>query len=172
MLTQRQKRLAKARHDRWYARHRDEILAKRRRKYASDPEILEYDKAWKRANRSSCAASARRWRRRNPEKLAAKIARYKLAHPEVVDTCRRNYEARRRGAEGRLTTKEWQSILERFDGRCAYCRKPSRRLQREHVIPLSRGGRNDASNVVPACWTCNRRKWSRTPEEWRAAEAA
>lgn len=50
---------------------------------------------------------------------------------------------------------------------CAYCgdRFRSHLLSREHVVPLSRGGRDTWMNVVTACRSCNALKGSRTPEE-------
>ncbi|MFO1320559.1 MAG: HNH endonuclease [Burkholderiales bacterium] len=50
---------------------------------------------------------------------------------------------------------------------CAYCgaRFRSHALSREHVLPVSRGGRDTWTNVVTACRGCNARKGNRTPEE-------
>lgn len=49
---------------------------------------------------------------------------------------------------------------------CMYCGHefPEYALTRDHVIPLSRGGRDRWSNVVTACRLCNTRKGNRTPE--------
>lgn len=35
----------------------------------------------------------------------------------------------------------------------------------DHVIPLSRGGKNKWTNVVAACSKCNNLKGSKTPDE-------
>lgn len=50
---------------------------------------------------------------------------------------------------------------------CMYCggKFPDFQLTRDHVIPLSRGGRDRWSNVVTACRQCNTRKGGRTPEQ-------
>jgi 5-methylcytosine-specific restriction endonuclease McrA len=50
---------------------------------------------------------------------------------------------------------------------CAYCggRFQLRDLSREHVVPISRGGRDAWTNTVTACRPCNTRKGSRTPEQ-------
>ena len=58
--------------------------------------------------------------------------------------------------------------LFRRDGyMCMYCGQelPEIHLTRDHVIPLSRGGRDRWSNVVAACRSCNTRKGCRTPEQ-------
>lgn len=35
----------------------------------------------------------------------------------------------------------------------------------DHMLPVSRGGSNDFTNLVIACFACNHRKRDRTPEE-------
>ena len=55
--------------------------------------------------------------------------------------------------------------------RCQYCGrtaaelKPRESLTRDHLIPLSRGGTNDWTNVVTACSPCNTRKANRLASE-------
>lgn len=49
-----------------------------------------------------------------------------------------------------------------------YTAEPHRAGNVDHVLPWSRGGRNDESNMVPACIVCNQAKADRTPEEWAA----
>lgn len=54
---------------------------------------------------------------------------------------------------------------------CQYCDRVQHRLKqrecltRDHVIPQSRGGSNEWTNVVTACSSCNTRKGSRLPAE-------
>lgn len=47
---------------------------------------------------------------------------------------------------------------------CAYCGVKDPRTK-DHVIPKSRGGSDDLSNLVWACNRCNSKKGARTPEE-------
>ncbi|MFN8571674.1 MAG: HNH endonuclease [Gemmatimonadaceae bacterium] len=55
--------------------------------------------------------------------------------------------------------------------RCQYCGRgsldlrPRESLTRDHLIPLSRGGTNEWTNVVTACSSCNTRKANRLPSE-------
>jgi hypothetical protein len=50
---------------------------------------------------------------------------------------------------------------------CMYCGRQHRdsQLTRDHVLPISRGGRDRWSNVVTACRHCNTHKGNKTPEE-------
>jgi hypothetical protein len=50
---------------------------------------------------------------------------------------------------------------------CAYCGREYSflRLTRDHIVPVSQGGRNLWMNVVTACRNCNQKKSGRTPEQ-------
>lgn len=62
-------------------------------------------------------------------------------------------------------------LFARDQYRCQYCGRPGNELRpresltRDHVVPMSRGGRNVWQNVVTACSTCNTRKADRLPAE-------
>lgn len=55
--------------------------------------------------------------------------------------------------------------------RCQFCHRSQAELKhrecltRDHLIPISRGGDNDWTNVVTACSSCNTRKGNHLPEE-------
>jgi 5-methylcytosine-specific restriction endonuclease McrA len=70
----------------------------------------------------------------------------------------------------RLPSGDWETIrriiFERDGYACTYCGS-NKRLEGDHILPLSRGGSNAFKNLVTACKPCNRAKSSRTPEEWR-----
>lgn len=74
-----------------------------------------------------------------------------------------NHKAKRRSAErtGTVTRLEWVSILQRYNMSCAYCGVSGVKLTVDHVVALSRGGRHEPSNVVPACRACNSAKRDR-----------
>jgi len=60
-----------------------------------------------------------------------------------------------------------QNIFIRDEFLCQYCLRklPEKKLTIDHVLPLSKGGRHEWSNVVASCSTCNNIKGSRTPEQ-------
>lgn len=127
----------------WYARHRDADFLDRERQrqrsmYASDPRRRAYLGQWKAANREK--------------------------HRAYVHVSR----GRRDAAGGRgVSVAEWNALVADHGGRCAYCGL-SRHLTIDHRIPLSREGRHEIENVLPACRPCNSRKHTMTEEEFRA----
>ncbi len=60
-----------------------------------------------------------------------------------------------------------KNIYRRDNNTCQYCgrRLPTEELNLDHVIPLSRGGKNTWDNVVCSCIECNMRKGNRTLAE-------
>ena len=64
-----------------------------------------------------------------------------------------------------LTDAQWAALLEAWQG-CAYCGAIDRSLQRDCVLPISRGGRYTLRNVVPACASCNASKGNDEVTGW------
>ncbi|HEY8521472.1 MAG TPA: HNH endonuclease [Gammaproteobacteria bacterium] len=60
-----------------------------------------------------------------------------------------------------------RTLFKRDANLCMYCGGQFRtsELTRDHVTPLSRGGRDAWTNVVTACRRCNNHKGGRTPEQ-------
>lgn len=56
------------------------------------------------------------------------------------------------------------NVFVAYGFRCNYCgeRFATNELTFEHVVPSSRGGRTDWSNIVPACEPCNHAKGNKT----------
>jgi len=80
----------------------------------------------------------------------------------TLDRSRRARAARKRrrrflAADNDLTPAQWTAIRAAWGG-CAYCGGPDESLQKDCVLPLSRGGRYTLDNVVPACRSCNASK--------------
>ncbi len=60
-------------------------------------------------------------------------------------------------------------IASKTDGRCFYCGDIGADI--DHVIPKSKGGTNDISNLVIACKSCNRSKKDKSLDDFRYSEA-
>ena len=64
-----------------------------------------------------------------------------------------------------LTDEQWSALQVAWAG-CAYCGATDRPLQRDCVLPISRGGRYTVRNVVPACRSCNASKCNDEVTGW------
>lgn len=68
--------------------------------------------------------------------------------------------ARRRGVDP--VPAEWREELLREP--CAYCGAPATSV--DHFVPITRGGKTEPGNIVPACGPCNSSKRDADPMDW------
>lgn len=164
---------------------REERNAKRRARYAANPEKARAaSRAWHHANREKALAKLKK-RYANPSYLeqhrARENARY-AAEPEKIrrrtkawkqnnpDKVRSIFHRRRSRIRGTcspgVTPAEWQTLVELFNGCCAYCGKRCKKLTVDHIVPIAKHGRDEIENVLPACTSCNCSKGNKSLEAW------
>ncbi|MEW6056453.1 MAG: HNH endonuclease [Bdellovibrionota bacterium] len=82
-----------------------------------------------------------------------------------LNTDRQHITKEREKARKLRKTQWWKDKLNQ--GVCHYCSKKfaPHELTMDHVVPLARGGRSTAGNIVPSCKTCNSSKNLETPVE-------
>lgn len=64
-----------------------------------------------------------------------------------------------------LTPDQWAAVKRAWGG-CAYCGVTTAPLQRDCVLPISRGGRYTLLNIAPACRSCNASKGNLEVTTW------
>jgi hypothetical protein len=69
-----------------------------------------------------------------------------------------NYEDR--SAKRRIPDPVRAEVLLRDGARCRRCRTAVN-LEVDHIIPVSKGGKTEDSNLQTLCRRCNRRKWKK-----------
>ena len=77
----------------------------------------------------------------------------------------RKRKRRMAGVEHDLSPTEWSRLQDAWGG-CAYCGASGVPLQKDCVLPISRGGRYTVTNVVPACRSCNASKCNDEVTGW------
>jgi len=84
-------------------------------------------------------------------------------------SARARYAKRRKrrlaGVDNDLTPQQWAVIRDAWGG-CAYCQATDVAVQRDCIVPVSRGGRYTLENVVPACASCNASKHNGEVTAW------
>lgn len=62
-----------------------------------------------------------------------------------------------------ISTSFRVSVLHRDGYKCVFCGRNARQVELEvdHIVPFSKGGSNDPSNLQILCFLCNRGKGSR-----------
>lgn len=129
------------------ARYRNETdrFKARTRAYrlANSERLRQEARAAYRADPSAKREAALKWARENPEKAAA---------------IRRRRRAIKASADARLVIqRDLRRMAHRQRGCCLYCGR-GELLTIEHVIPLSRGGRDSIGNYALVCKSCNSSK--------------
>ena len=138
----------------YFARKARENCAKR---LAADPEYIHV-----------LRARARLDYQENRDRRLVVNHKYARSHVPLRNLHSSKRRALQRGAETfAFTLKDWERLKARYRNWCAYCGVFSKRLHKEHVIPLERGGRHSIGNILPACPTCNFSKHDSYVVEWR-----
>lgn len=126
--------------------------------------VLAQQKSYCDSNRETVRARNRDYGNRNATSRTARVRAWRAANPERYTDHVSVHNHRRRAAKlnspGRHTAAEWREIVARQNGRCAYCHVETK-LEKDHIVPLSRGGSDLAVNLQGLCRRCNARKSNR-----------
>lgn len=80
----------------------------------------------------------------------------------ITKICAQRRRARKvRAAGDGISTEQWQRIIKKQKHRCNLCGKKfskSHMPTMDHIVPLSKRGDHDASNIQALCRSCNSRK--------------
>lgn len=165
----------------WYATNAEKAKTTRATYYRKHiVKIKTQSSAWQKANPEKVNASKRRRYQENPEPFRIREAAHRAMHQEKERQRHAQYakdnpdkrvvnEQRRRANKinapvNDFTHAQWVEIQAAFDHRCAYCgRRAKGHLTQDHITPLSKGGSHTASNIVPACRSCNTKKHTGPP---------
>jgi len=172
--------------------------AVRRYREAHRNEAREYARARYSANLEDQREKVRKWRQDNPEKMREAQRRWDRSHPDKRrENRRRSYasnlersreKARSRCAFRRSTRRRALLPVTRaaIDARfaiwrnqCAFCSVDAshprnaghERLTVDHVLALTRGGLDEASNIIPVCRRCNSSKHNNSVDDWYSRQS-
>jgi 5-methylcytosine-specific restriction endonuclease McrA len=140
--------------------------------------VLARNKAWNAANTEAMLRISKEWTKNNPEEAIERFRKYFKNHKEECNKRCRDYQKRnlklfkaknqkRRTAKtqagGSFTAAEWTALCARYHNRCLDCCK-RRKLTADHVVPVSKGGSSNISNIQPLCGPCNSSKGAKSTD--------
>ncbi len=141
-----------------YAKNPDKHRIKSRKQYWSEPDVWrnrrrEYQKRAPEAYLQKARERTRQWALDNPDRA--------MRNTKVAKQKRRSRE---RSAPGTFIANDLVALFAAQAGRCIYCKEElGRKYHVDHVVPLSKGGTNDPSNLQLLCAPCNLSKAARDP---------
>jgi 5-methylcytosine-specific restriction endonuclease McrA len=131
---------------RYRAAHPEKVKEQRRRYRVANPEkVKERRIRYKENNRDKIRELNRLHRKANPEKIKAQAQRRK----------------ERISSGGNYTKREWWALCDYYGNKCLACGE-CKALTADHIVPVSKGGKNDLSNIQPLCGQCNSKKGGKT----------
>lgn len=170
--------------------HKDNPEYGKQYRQKNKEKILESRSKWRKTEKGklSCKKSHEKYYKKNSEYVKEYVKKWREKNPRYSKEWDKNYpeyhkkwnktekgransqrnctkrRTKLREIINTLTAQEWLDILEVYNYRCAYCDvefEVENIPTRDHIIPLDKGGHNTKENIVPACQSCNSRKWSK-----------
>jgi hypothetical protein len=169
----------KARIASWRAANFERVREYRRRRYESNPErARQLARLWYATNPERARERHRSWCQANHERLQELHRLWRKRNPDKVRERSRRRHALKRAAHRKalqpVTQEQLDNRFALWSDCCAFCgvnatdsRNIGRaRLTVEHVLALTKGGLDEASNIIPACTACNSSKHNSPVETW------
>lgn len=147
------------------------------RKWKDDnhEHVLEYSRVWRQDHPEQRRETWDCWYAENQLEVCENARQRRVTNPIPRDYSKERHNtlnrlSRKRNAEGTHTAADIAAQYKRQKGRCYYAAcghcKLGNKYHVDHVVPLSRGGRNAPDNLVITCVFCNESKGAKLPHEW------
>lgn len=115
---------------------------------------------WNRNHKAARKIITAKWQRDNPDLVNANHREWMKRNPQVRSANESARRTRKEGSGGVYTPAEWNALCKHYHNRCLCCGK-KRKLTADHVVPVSKGGSSNISNIQPLCGPCNSSKGSK-----------
>jgi len=162
-----------------YRKQNPEKLKFAYKKYSNSDKGKKTKKDYMERMRIECPERKRAIVKKYDKSEKGKVNRKKwlLKNQERIRKCYRDYMKTLKGRESHkihthkrraiiksltehFTLSEWEALKEQWDYTCLSCKKKISeiKLSPDHIIPLSKGGKNTIDNIQVLCLKCNLKK--------------
>lgn len=152
----------------YYQDNRDRIIARIIQYEKEHPEgRRNRHKKYRDSHPEKIQAGKEKWVSDNPNYWSEYGRQWRKDNPEMAIEYNHARRARKLASGGSYTPAEIQALFEQQEGKCFHCDADiSSYFERDHWIPLSKGGSNYIENIRLLCYKCNRNKHDKLPCEW------
>jgi hypothetical protein len=168
MLTPEERKAKhRARAKAYYQANREKRKAYQRAYYWNDPiKAREAALKYQKYHLAARMEKIRAWQKANPEKRAAHQRKYWDTHPGQRTVYKHVRRVRITGSRTHFTAADVREKLRVQCGHCIFCKKKLTKYQVDHLVPVCRGGSNEACNIAIVCKPCNLHKMRQTSAEF------
>lgn len=139
------------------------------------PAKREWDSEYKRTHRKEATDNTRKLRL-NPEYRKKQLIwneKWRKNNLEKVRFIKLKSQYKRQNRLGKAdySFEDWKNLKKKHNYECLGCnrKEPEIKLTVDHIIPISKGGKNSLDNIQPLCGSCNSRKNNNT--KWNSITA-
>jgi len=137
-------------------------LAIRKWQEANPEKVRGYNREARLTNPEKNVAAVRAWEKRNPDKADGYKQKYAKENPDKLAAAIHKSRTKQTGAGGSYTATEFRDLCNQYGNRCLGCGRDDVQLTADHIVPVSKGGTSDISNIQPLCKSCNSSKHDKT----------
>lgn len=154
----------------WKRKHYDkntEKIKNRSRLYYLENKdyVNSQSKEYRKRNAKILSEKRREYYEKNKEEITKRNIEWRTKNIDKVRFASRKYYQRKRSSFHHYEESDWVYALNFFSHSCAYC-GGKEKMEQEHIVPVSKGGPYIASNIIPACRSCNASKGDKDLEMW------
>jgi len=149
----------------WSVKNEKEYRRKRGQQYPD--EQREASRRYRQRNLEKIAQYNKSYYQQNREREIQRVKARWEDDPEARNIARRDYEARKKGAEGTYGERDIEDLKKIQLNKCnmCLCELSLSGYHVDHIMPLALGGHNGLENIQLLCPTCNRIKNARHPQQ-------
>lgn len=136
-------------------KNRDIILA-RLQSWKESEKGKQWTRDYYEKNKVALSEKGKRWWVANKHKVKGYLKKHRESDRIAYNARAHKYRCKIRTGEV-YSSQQWTAMCELYGNKCLSCGK-AKKLTADHVMPVSRDGTNDISNIQPLCVSCNSSK--------------
>ena len=125
--------------------------------------LINKAKKYYRKHRTERLKYIAQWQKSNSDKHRAYTSKYQSEHKDQYSAYYNVRKTRKSSAGGAYTSTQWIALCNKYHNRCLCCGR-RRKLTADHVVPVSKGGSSNISNIQPLCGPCNSSKGTKSTD--------